>query len=199
VASGIAGFATSLWFLLIFRFIAGLGIGGEYTAINSAIDELIPAKYRGRTDIAVNGTYWAGAMIGAGASIFLLNPDLLPVNVGWRIGFFIGPVLGLVAIYLRYVLPESPRWLMTHGRNEEAERIVQDIEDRATAQGVRLEPVPESRALEVTQRKPMSYWDTARVILRDYPSRAFLGFAMMVTQRSPNWPAASRRRICSGR
>src|SRR3954468_11580394 len=182
LASGIAGFSTTLWFLLIFRFIAGLGIGGEYTAINSAIDELIPAKYRGRTDIAVNGTYWAGAMIGAAASIFLLTPDLLPLHVGWRIGFFIGPVLGLIAIYLRYVLPESPRWLMTHGRNDEAEKIVQGIEDRAVEQGVELEPVPESQALEVTQRKPMSYLDTARVILRDYPSRAFLGFSMMVTQ-----------------
>jgi MFS family permease len=182
VASGIAGFSHSLWFLLIFRFIAGLGIGGEYTAINSAIDELIPARYRGRTDIAVNGTYWAGAMIGAGASIFLLNPSLLAIDVGWRIGLFIGPVLGLIAIYLRYVLPESPRWLMTHGRNDEAERIVQEIEDRAVAQGVKLEPVPESQALEVTERKPIGYVETARIILRQYPSRAFLGFTMMVTQ-----------------
>jgi MFS family permease len=182
LASGIAGFAHSLWFLLLFRFIAGLGIGGEYTAINSAIDELIPARYRGRTDIAVNGTYWAGAMIGAAASIFLLNPDLLPIDVGWRIGLFIGPVLGLIAIYLRYVLPESPRWLMTHGRNDEAERIVQGIEERAVEQGVRLEPVPESQALEVSPREPIGYLETARVILRDYPSRAFLGFTMMVTQ-----------------
>jgi len=182
LASGAAGFAHSLWVLLLFRFIAGLGIGGEYTAINSAIDELIPARYRGRTDIAVNGTYWAGAMIGAGASIFLLNPDLIPIDLGWRIGLFIGPVLGLIAIYLRYVLPESPRWLMTHGRNDEAERIVTEIEDRAVEQGVHLEPVPESSALEVTQRKPIGYVETARIILRDYPSRAFLGFTMMVTQ-----------------
>src|ERR1700681_940346 len=96
------------------RFIAGMGIGGEYAAINSAIDELIPAKYRGRVDIAVNGTYWAGAMIGALSSIFLLDPHLLPVNIGWRIGFFIGPVLGLVIIFVRRSIPESPRWLMTH-------------------------------------------------------------------------------------
>src|SRR2546423_3235973 len=182
LASGIAGFSPNLWFLVIFRFIAGTGIGGEYTAINSAIDELIPARYRGRTDIAVNGTYWAGAMIGAAASIFLLNPDLLPINIGWRIGFFIGPVLGLIAIYLRYVLPESPRWLMTHGRNDEAEKIVDDIEAHATQQGARLEAIPQDQALEVTRRKPMSYLDTARVILRQYPGRAFLGFSMMVTQ-----------------
>ncbi|OLE23376.1 MAG: MFS transporter [Actinobacteria bacterium 13_1_20CM_3_71_11] len=182
LASGIAGFSPNLWFLVIFRFIAGTGIGGEYTAINSAIDELIPARYRGRTDIAVNGTYWAGAMIGAAASIFLLNPNLLPINIGWRIGFFIGPVLGLIAIYLRYVLPESPRWLMTHGRNDEAEKIVDEIEAHATQQGARLEAVPQGQALEVTRRKPMSYLDTARVILRQYPGRAFLGFSMMVTQ-----------------
>jgi MFS family permease len=182
VASGLAGFSTTLWFLIICRFIAGTGIGGEYTAINSAIDELIPSRYRGRTDIAVNGTYWAGAMIGAAASIFLLNPNIFPINVGWRIGFFIGPVLGLFAIYLRYVLPESPRWLMTHGRNDEAEKICGDIEDKAAREGVKLEPVPGSRALMVTQRKPMSYLDTARVILREYPGRAFLGFTMMVTQ-----------------
>jgi MFS family permease len=182
LASGIAGFAPNLWWLIIFRFIAGTGIGGEYTAINSAIDELIPARYRGRTDIAVNGTYWAGAMIGAAASIFLLNPNLLPIDLGWRIGFFIGPVLGLIAIYLRYVLPESPRWLMTHGRNDEAEKIVGEIEVAATEQGAKLEPVPEDHALEVTRRKPIGYLQTARIILRDYPGRAFLGFSMMVTQ-----------------
>src|SRR6202165_274863 len=106
VASGISGLAFSFWFMAIFRFVAGTGIGGEYTAINSAIDELIPSHYRGRVDIAVNGTYWAGAMIAAGASIFLLNPKLLPINLGWRLGFFIGPVAGLVIIWLRRTIPE---------------------------------------------------------------------------------------------
>jgi MFS family permease len=182
LASGIAGLSFSLWFLLIFRFIAGMGIGGEYTAINSAIDELIPSEYRGRTDIAVNGTYWAGAMIGAAASILLLNPNLLPINVGWRIGFFIGPVIGLIAIYLRYVLPESPRWLMTHGRNAEAERIVDDIENQARQQGVQVQPVPDSRAIEVTGRGVVPYIQIAKTLLAEYPSRSFLGFSMMVTQ-----------------
>src|SRR6195256_5969220 len=115
LASGISGLAFSFWFMAIFRFIAGTGIGGEYTAINSAIDELIPAYYRGRVDIAVNGTYWAGAILGAAANVLLLNPNLLPVNLGWRIGFFIGPVICLVIIFLRRAIPESPRWLMTHG------------------------------------------------------------------------------------
>src|SRR5437588_799022 len=135
-ASGIGGLAFSLWFLLLFRFLAGMGIGGEYTAINSAIDELIPSYYRGRVDIAVNGTYWAGAMIGAAASILLLNPHLLPINVGWRIGFFIGPAAGLIIVYLRRAIPESPRWLMTHGREDEAERIVSEIEEHVERQGV---------------------------------------------------------------
>jgi len=182
VASGIGGLSFSLWFLLLFRFLAGMGIGGEYTAINSAIDELIPSHYRGRVDIAVNGTYWAGAMIGAAASIFLLDPHLLDVNVGWRIGFFIGPVAGLVIIYLRRSIPESPRWLMTHGREEEAERIVDDIEERVRHEGVHLDPVPESKALEVTDRGPVSYIEIARTMLGQYPSRSFLGFSMMVTQ-----------------
>src|SRR5262249_50095784 len=103
VASGLAAFSPNLGFLLVCRFFAGTGIGGEYTAINSAIDELIPSYYRGRTDIAVNGTYWAGAMIGAAASILLLNPNIFPVNIGWRVGFLIGPVLGLLVIYIRRV------------------------------------------------------------------------------------------------
>src|SRR5947209_2967055 len=182
VASGLAAFSFSFWFLLLCRFVAGTGIGGEYTAINSAIDELIPSYYRGRTDIAVNGTYWAGAMIGAAASILLLNPHLLPIDVGWRLGFFIGPILGVFIIYLRSVLPESPRWLMTHGRVEEAERIVDEIEDEVRREGVPLEPVPESKAIEVTGRGAVSYVEIARTLLREYPSRSFLGFSMMVTQ-----------------
>jgi MFS family permease len=182
VASGLAAFSFSFWFLLLCRFVAGTGIGGEYTAINSAIDELIPSYYRGRTDIAVNGTYWAGAMIGAAASIFLLNPNIFPINVGWRVGFLIGPVLGLLIVYIRRVLPESPRWLMTHGRNDEAEQIVTQIEDHVRAQGIGLEPVPQERAIEVTGRGVVSYVQIARTMLAEYPSRSFLGFSMMVTQ-----------------
>lgn len=182
VASGLGGLTFNLWSLLIFRFLAGMGIGGEYTAINSAIDELIPSHYRGRVDIAVNGTYWAGAMIGAVSSIFLLDPRLLPINVGWRIGFFIGPVAGLIIIYLRRTIPESPRWLMTHGREEEAERIVDDIEARIEREGKHLQPVPESRAIEVHARGAVSYVQIAKTMFGHYPSRSFLGFSMMVTQ-----------------
>ena len=182
LASGLAAFSFSLWFILIWRFVAGLGIGGEYTAINSAIDELIPSHYRGRVDIAVNGTYWAGAMIGAGASIFLLDPKLLPIDLGWRIGLLIGPVLGLIIIGLRRTIPESPRWLMTQGREEEAERTVDEIEERVRHEGVELPPVDESKALEVTSQPPIPYTTIAKVMFKRFPSRSFLGFSMMVTQ-----------------
>jgi MFS family permease len=181
-ASGIAGASFSLWFLLLFRFLAGMGIGGEYASINSAIDELIPSRYRGRVDIAVNGTYWAGVAVGAAVSLLLLDRALLPVDVGWRFGFLLGPVAGLVIIFLRRAIPESPRWLMTHGRDAEAERVVDEIEDRVRREGVHLDPVPESRALEVTGRGVVSYLQIARTMLREYPSRSFLGFSMMVTQ-----------------
>jgi MFS family permease len=181
VASGIGGLSFSLWFLLVFRFIAGMGIGGEYTAINSAIDEIIPSRYRGRVDIAVNGTYWGGAALGAVANLYLLS-DHLPTNVGWRIGFFLGPVIGLVVIFLRRTLPESPRWLITHGRQEEAERTVAEIERRAASRGAELAPVPERLALEITPVDRVSYLKIAKVFFRDYPSRSFLGFSMMVTQ-----------------
>lgn len=181
IASGIAAFSFDLWFLLFFRFLAGTGIGGEYTAINSAIDELIPPCYRGRVDIAVNGTYWFGAMIGAAANILLLNPNLVPVDLGWRIGFLLGPVIALSIIFLRRTIPESPRWLMTHGRQVEAERIVDEIETQARADGTKLEP-PTGKGLPVTGRGNVSYLQIAKTMLRDYPSRSFLGFSVMVAQ-----------------
>ena len=108
LGSGIAGLSPSVWFLYVFRFVAGMGIGGEYSAINSAIDELIPGKYRGRVDLAINGTYWGGAMLGALGSYWLLDTARFPENIGWRLAFFIGPVLGLIIIFLRRHIPESP-------------------------------------------------------------------------------------------
>jgi MFS family permease len=182
VGSGVAGLAWAPWFLYIWRFVAGLGIGGEYTAINSAIDELIPAKYRGRVDIAVNGTYWAGALLGAVASFYLLDTSLVPENLGWRIAFFIGPVMGLIIIFLRRHIPESPRWMVTHGHAEEADRIVDDIEESVKAQGVTLEPVDESRAILLKPKDDMPFRDLVEVFLKRYPSRTVLGLTMMITQ-----------------
>jgi MFS family permease len=182
IGSGIAGFAFSLWFLLIFRFIAGAGIGGEYAAINSAIDELIPSHYRGRVDIAINGTYWGGAAIGAAANIFLLNPDLFAVDWGWRIGFWIGPVIGLFIIYLRRHIPESPRWLITHGRAEEAERTIDDIEQRVESTGGRLEKVDDSQALSLKPVEYVPFRVIVGVLFQKYPKRTLTAAAMMITQ-----------------
>lgn len=182
VGSGLAGLSWSAWSLYFFRFIAGTGIGGEYTAINSAIDEIMPSKYRGRVDIAINGTYWGGAALGAAASLVLFNEDIVPLHWGWRIGFFIGPVLGLIIIFLRRQVPESPRWLLTHGRAAEAERTVDEIEERIRSRGVELPPVDESKALDIVDAGRLSYLQMARIFFGKYPSRSLLGFTMMATQ-----------------
>ena len=112
----------------LFRFLTGAGIGGEYTAINSTIQELVPARYRGWTDLVINGSFWIGAAIGAVAAIVLLDPDLLAPDLGWRLAYFIGAALGLIVLVMRMWIPESPRWLMIHGHPEEAHAIVDDIE-----------------------------------------------------------------------
>ena len=181
VGSGLAGFSWDFWSLAAFRFIAGLGIGGEYSAINSAIDELIPSHYRGRVDIAINGTYWAGAALGAGANLYLLSPSVSS-SWGWRIGFFIGPVIGLAIIGLRRHIPESPRWQMTHGFEDEANATVDDIERRVHDEGGELSEVDEGKAIEVVPQKWIPYPELARIFLKQYPRRTALGFAMMATQ-----------------
>ncbi|WP_375400723.1 MFS transporter [uncultured Amnibacterium sp.] len=182
IGSGIGGLAPAYWFLLVFRFVAGLGIGGEYTAINSAIDEIIPSHYRGRVDIIINGTYWGGAALGAVANIFLLRPDLVGVNLGWRIGFLVGPVLGLVIIYLRRHIPESPRWQLTHGHAEEAEANIDRIEAEVRAEHGELDDVPQSKAIRVTPTSSISFLVIARIFFRKYPDRTLVAFVMMVTQ-----------------
>src|SRR5580765_2229674 len=139
--TGLAAFVTGhhtgwLVFFYTTRFIAGMGIGGQYAAINSAVDEMMPAKYRGRVDIWINGTYWAGAILGSFASLVFLNA--FAPNVGWRLAFLLGPVLAIVVIFVGRTLPESPRWLMTHGRMEEAEKALDGIEAAVRKSGQEL-------------------------------------------------------------
>jgi MFS family permease len=181
VGSGLAGFSWDFYSLAAFRFIAGVGIGGEYSAINSAIDELIPSHYRGRVDIAINGTYWFGAALGASANLYFLS-DALPSSWGWRLAFFIGPVIGLVVIGLRRHIPESPRWQMTHGYHEEAERTVDEIEQRVRDDGGELSEVDDDKAIELVPHKWIPYGQLARIFLNQYPKRTALGFALMATQ-----------------
>ena len=171
----------SIAFLYLTRFIAGAGIGGEYAAINSAIDELIPAQYRGRTDIAVNGTYWAGAAIAAGIQAPLLSGAISP-EYDWRIAFLVGPVLAIVIVFLRRAVPESPRWQIMHGRGEEAERSIAYIEREVEATGRTIEPVDASRAIAVRPTPDAGYLTLLRVLFRTYPARSTLGAVLMITQ-----------------
>jgi MFS family permease len=167
-------------FLYLTRFIAGTGIGGEYAAINSAIDELIPARYRGRVDIAVNGTYWAGAILGTLGTFILLNQ--LSLGIGWRIGFLIGPVLGLVILLVRRNLPESPRWQVMTGREQAAEKSISSIEHEVERSGKALPPVDQSKAIELQPADQIGYLALTRVLFREYPSRAVLGASLMISQ-----------------
>jgi MFS family permease len=183
VANGIAAFAFNLWWMDGFRFLAGMGIGGEYAAINSAIDELIPSRHRGRADILVNGTYWAGAAIAAVAGVFLLNPSHVPVNLGWRISLLIGPALGVVIWVVRRTLPESPRWLITHGRAKEAEENVRRIESWVRDNGHELDDVDDSKAIDIDPgRARPSLWGVTKVLFATYPRRSLLGAVLMITQ-----------------
>jgi len=169
-----------VYWLWASRFIAGMGIGGEYAAINSAIDELIPAKYRGRVDIAVNGTYWGGALIGTVLTLLVVNH--LPVSYSWRVAFLFGPVLGVVILFVRKNLPESPRWLLMHGREKEAEAAVAEIERSTERTGGTLGDVDESKAIEITPATNIGFVALARTLFTRYPRRSILGATLMISQ-----------------
>ena len=167
-------------FLFLTRFVAGAGIGGEYAAINSAIDEMMPARYRGRVDIAVNGTYWGGAILGTLGQLLLLNT--LDHGIAWRIGFLVGPVLGLCIWNLRRHLPESPRWLIMHGREQEAEESIAFIEHEVEKSGRTIEPVDDSKAITIKPQDPIGFGHLAKVLFRQYRRYSILGASLMITQ-----------------
>ena len=175
VSWGMASFA-------VFRFVTGLGIGGEYAAVNSAIDELIPARLRGRIDLIVNGSYWIGAAMGAAATIVLLNPRLLPIDLGWRLGFGIGGILGLAILFLRRYVPESPRWLVTHGHEKSAEKVVGSIEDEIRKDTGKRSLGEPRDTLTVHPRKSFGFGIIAEAMLSKYRGRSALALTLMVAQ-----------------
>jgi MFS family permease len=174
-------FSWNLASYLFFRALTGAGIGGEYAAINSAIDELIPARVRGRVGLAINAAFWLGALLGSGATLLLLNPALVPVGLGWRLAFGIGAALGTFILCLRRWVPESPRWLMLHGRNDEAERIVDEIEKDVRATGHDVPPC-EEKPLRLRARLATPLGEIWRTMAHRYRARSFLGFFLMAAQ-----------------
>jgi len=170
------------WFIFLYatRIVAGMGIGGEYAAINSAVDEMIPARYRGRVDLAVNGTYWAGAFLGTIVTLVALNH--LSPGIGWRVAYVVGPVLALIIIYVRRNLPESPRWQIMHGHATQAEASISEIEHDVSETKGTLPPVDPARELEIRPTEQIGYLALLRTLFRHYPSRSVLGAALMITQ-----------------
>jgi len=173
-------FSPNFVFFALCRFATGLGIGGEYAAINSAIDELIPARVRGRVNLAINGSFWAGAALGAGLSLWLLDAQMLGPVRGWRFAFALGAVLAVAILLVRRDVPESPRWLIAHGRADEAERIVQQIEAQASAQHGPL--VPAIGHLRFGGCPSPGWREVAHVLLRRYPQRSAVALALMISQ-----------------
>ena len=181
VATVATAFAFSPWFFLIARFFTGAGIGGEYAAINSAIDELIPARARGRVDLIINGSFWLGAAAGGLLSLLFLKEGLFALDVGWRVSFGMGALLGLGILFVRRNVPESPRWLFIHGREEEAEAIVGGIEREVEQESGKLEDPP-GEPITVRQRKSIPFREIARTAFKLYPKRSTLGFSLFVGQ-----------------
>jgi MFS family permease len=181
VATAATSLSWNLWSFALFRFFTGAGIGGEYTAINSTIQELVPARYRGWTDLVINGSFWVGAAVGAAASIVLLDPAILPLDVGWRFAFLIGALLGLVIFLMRFWLPESPRWLITHGRGEDAERVVLGIEAAMRARGHRLSPAS-LPVIRLRARRFTPLTEVAKTLFRTERARTLVGLSLMTSQ-----------------
>ncbi|MFF1651903.1 MFS transporter [Streptomyces sp. NPDC058249] len=180
-ATALTALSFHSWWFFTFRFLTGFGIGGEYAAINSAIDELIPARFRGRVDLIINGSYWLGAIGGALLSILMLNTSIFPKDLGWRLTFGLGVVLGLVILLVRRHVPESPRWQFIHGRGEEAEGLVASVEREIEEEKGEPLPSPEGE-ITIQQRKSIGFGLIARTVFGRYPKRAVLGLALFIGQ-----------------
>jgi len=178
VATILTGLSWDIWSFVFFRALTGAGIGGEYAAINSAIQEFVPARYRGRTDLIVNGSYWIGAAIGAAASVVILDPAIIPTAYGWRLAFIGGGVLALVVIVLRHWVPESPRWLITHGRVADAEIIAANLERSAAATA----PATPAAKMRFTGQPHIPLRMLAATLVATYPKRTVLCLTLMAAQ-----------------
>ncbi|HEY7296405.1 MAG TPA: MFS transporter [Xanthobacteraceae bacterium] len=181
LATAATALSWNVWSFSLFRFATGAGIGGEYTAINSTIQELVPARYRGWTDLVINGSFWIGAALGAGSSIVLLDPAVLPADLGWRAAFLVGATLGLVIFMMRLWIPESPRWLITHGRAAEAGAIVAGIEERFRRAGERLSPEP-LPVIRLKARRFTPLAEVADALFRRHSRRTLVGLSLMAAQ-----------------
>ena len=181
LATAATAFAWDFPSFALFRFLTGAGIGGEYTAIASTIQEFIPARYRGWTDLVINGSFWIGAAVGAAASIVLLDPALLPPDYGWRAAFFIGSILGLFILAMRTWIPESPRWLMTHGHAEKAHAILDEIEDGHRRRGHHL-PDEELPKFRLRARRFTPLREVFATLFLSYRRRTLVGLALMAAQ-----------------
>src|SRR3954464_1249994 len=181
IATVATAFSPSFLWFGICRFFTGSGIGGEYAAINSAIDELIPARVRGATDLMINGSYWIGTAVGAALSLVLLGTSIFSSNLGWRLAFGIGAVLGVGIMLVRRFVPESPRWLLIHGRDDEAEEIVRDIERQVTeSTGEPLKDV--NKTIKINQRKSIGFGTIAKTVFKVYPKRTVYGLSLFIGQ-----------------
>ena len=181
VATAATAFSWNLWTFMLCRFLTGAGIGGEYAAINSTIQELIPARVRGWTDLAINGSFWIDAALGAFGAIVLLDPAVIDPEWGWRAAFLSGALLALIILFMRMWLPESPRWLMTHGRAAEAEAIVAGIEARLRAEGHVLDAGPFAK-VRLAARRGTRLGEVAETLLTRYRQRSAVGLTLMAAQ-----------------
>lgn len=181
-ATAATAFSWDFTSYAIFRALTGAGIGGEYAAINSAIDELIPARLRGRVNLIINSTYWIGAGMGAASTAVLLNPQLIPIWLGWRLAFGIGAILGLVIIFFRRWVPESPRWLMIHRSHLDAEKIVIAVENEIIQRSGQPLSTPDGMPIRVRVRYRTPWRQIWQTIVHDHRRRSILGFVLMVAQ-----------------
>src|ERR1700734_3814904 len=179
LATAATGLSWDAWSFVVFRFLTGAGIGGEYTAINSTIQELIPARFRGWTDLLINGSFWLGAAMGAGGSLVLLDPAFIDPAIGWRLAFLIGATIGLVILVMRFWIPESPRWLVTHGYPQAALAVVRGIEAQFSTRGSDA-PVHERVRLRMRDHTPLR--EVARTLFITYRQRTLVGLTLMAAQ-----------------